>query len=150
MTLILSSLIFAGGGFAFFIRPEAMMELVGIHFEQASAATAASDVRAVYGGLQLGLACVMALAAARRSTLVVGVVVQVVVFSGLVLGRITSRIIDGDPGATGLYLFTADAVALVFGVTALLFLSGLRDVRDASRSGVWLLGEPTRRIERSP
>jgi Domain of unknown function (DUF4345) len=75
---------------------------VGIELPSAAART---DVRAVYGGLQLGLAAVLAYCAASPERVVTGLAVTTASVGGLATGRLLGAMIDGEPASiTLLYL----------------------------------------------
>jgi len=60
--LVIQLVALAGLGLAYFVRPHEMANLSGMLLMAPAAAT---DVRAYYGGLQIGLAAVLALALSR-------------------------------------------------------------------------------------
>lgn len=114
--LALSALAFAGIGAAFLLAPADM----GTHVDVAlGSVTAHNDVRAVYGGLQLGVALWLALAAARGEWLRPALLAQLCVFGGLFGARLLSLALDGRPSDLALALQLAEAVALVCGGIAL-------------------------------
>jgi len=115
LVLWLSALAFAGIGAAFLVAPEAMAARVGIAL---AGATAANDVRAVYGGLQLGVASFLAYSARQPDALRTGLTVQLCTFAGLAAARFVSLLVDGTPGALGLTLHAAEIVALACGAAA--------------------------------
>lgn len=115
LVLGLSALAFAGIGAAFLVAPHAMGARVGVSL---SGAVAANDVRAVYGGLQLGVGVCLAWLARRPQTLRAGLTLQLFGFGGLAAARFASLLLDGHPGALGLALHGAELVAIAFGVAA--------------------------------
>jgi hypothetical protein len=115
LVLWLSALAFAGIGAAFLVAPEAMAGRVGVSL---AGATAANDVRAVYGGLQLGVAAFLARCARRPDALETGLTVQLFTFGGLAAARFASLLLDGDPGALGLALHAAEIVGFACGAVA--------------------------------
>ena len=119
IVLRLSAVAFAGIGTAFLIAPASMGAYVGV---TVSGATADNDIRAVYGGLQLGCAAVLWAASIRSESLHLGLLVQILLFSGLALGRFVSWSVVGLPGALGLTLHAAELVAIGAGLAALLRL----------------------------
>lgn len=119
LVLRLSALAFAGIGAAFLFAPASMASFVGVSF---AGATADNDIRAVYGGLQLGCAGVLWAASRRSESLHLGLLVQILLFSGLALGRFVSWSVVGLPDALGLGLHAAELVAIGAGLAALLRL----------------------------
>ena len=115
LVLWLSAVAFAAIGAAFLLAPVAMAARVGVSL---AGATAANDVRAVYGGLQLGVGACLAWLAWRPDTLRAGLTLQLFGFGGLAAARFASLLLDGYPGALGLALHGAEVVAIAFGVAA--------------------------------
>ena len=115
IVLFASALAFAGTGGAFLLHPVEMTALVGIELTET---VSLSDVRAVYGGLELGAALVLALLATNASTLRLGLMAQIAFFSGLVVGRVASLAADGPPNSPGFMLFGLEVAALVLGAVA--------------------------------
>jgi len=115
LVLGLSALAFAGIGAAFLVAPEAMAARVGVSL---AGAAAANDVRAVYGGLQLGVAACLVWCARRPETLRTGLAVQLFTFAGLAAARLVSLLLDGNPGALGLALHAAELLGFACGAVA--------------------------------
>ena len=104
------ALTLAGFGLAYFIWPEAMANLSGMLLMQSAAVT---DVRAYYGGLQLGLAAWLGLALLRPRLLEATCMLLVL----LALARIGGLWLDGGAQQTfnlAALLFEAVSVALAF------------------------------------
>jgi hypothetical protein len=114
--LVASAIAFAGIGAAFLVCPEAMAEHVGLSLARA---IADNDVRAVYGGLQIGIGAFLATCAARPAWFRPGLVAQLFLFGGLALARVVSLFAAGFPGQLGAALHAAEIVAFVFGLVAL-------------------------------
>lgn len=115
VVLLLSALPFAGVGLCFLVAPIAMAALVGVTL---TGATADNDVRAVYGGLQLGCAVFLALCAFVPGWQRAGVAAQLCSFGGLAAARVVSWLVVGSPGSLGLALHAGEIVGLVAGVLA--------------------------------
>lgn len=115
IVLALSALPFAGIGVAFLVQPKAMALLVGV---EVTDATADADVRAVYGGLQLGCALLLAGAATRPAWVHPGLVAQIVLYGGLAAARFVSYAVVGLPSALGLALHLGEIVGWICGVAA--------------------------------
>lgn len=110
-----SALAFAGIGALFLLDPAGMAARVGL---QLAGAIADNDVRAVYGGLQLGCAAFLALCAARPAWHAPGLAAQLITFGGLFGARCVSIAAVGSPGPLGLALHAAEGLGLVFGLLA--------------------------------
>lgn len=117
IVLLLSALPFLAIGVAFLLDPGGMAAHVGLSLR---GTIADSDVRAVYGGLQiacgalLGLGCV----AVRHASVRAALRVQILLFAGLAGARLFSLVRVGSPGELGWKLLAAEAVGLLFGVAA--------------------------------
>ncbi|MBS7663997.1 DUF4345 family protein [Pseudomonas lalucatii] len=97
VVLILQVLALGGLGLAYFIRPHEMANLSGMLLLAPAAAT---DVRAYYGGLQLGLAAFLLLALARLELLRGALTLLVLLYSALALARIGGLWLDGGAQQT--------------------------------------------------
>lgn len=113
--LFATALAFAGPGAGFLLAPDRFAALVDVSL---LSNTAASDVRAVFGGLELGLAAWLALAALRGGALRVALSVQGCALAGMVAGRIASCAADGSPGVVAVLLLAIEAALLVAGLAA--------------------------------
>jgi hypothetical protein len=116
LVLGLSALPFLGIGGAFLAAPASMATNVDVAL---GSATAASDVRAVYGGLQLAIGALLAGCAIARAHVRAGLALQMTAFGGLATGRLVGVPIDGAPSALGAALLIAELVALGLGAAAL-------------------------------
>jgi ribosomal protein S18 acetylase RimI-like enzyme len=114
--LVATSLPFLALGVAFITAPAALAARVGIELVDASAQ---SDVRAVYGGLQIACGGLL-LAAARgdRARLRAGVAAQLALYGGLAGGRFASLALSGAPSTLGLALHAGELLALALGALA--------------------------------
>lgn len=110
--LALSAIPFALIGVAFTLFPVEMGAVVGVSLADA---TAIADVRAVYGGLQLGCALFLGLAAANTEWTRAGLAAQLALYGGLALARVYSYAAAGMPSALGLALHAGEIAGLVFG-----------------------------------
>jgi hypothetical protein len=84
--------------------------------------TARGDARAVFGGLQLACAGVLAFCALRPAWLRPGLALQLATFAGLAGARALGVALDGAPSAFGLALFAGELAGLGAGVLAALAL----------------------------
>jgi hypothetical protein len=109
VVLILQILALGGLGLAYFIRPHEMSNLSGMLLLAPAAAT---DVRAYYGGLQLGLAAFLLLALARLELLRGALTLLVLLYSALALARIGGLWLDGGAHQTfNLYALLLEVVS---------------------------------------
>jgi hypothetical protein len=114
--LALSALPFAGIGLAFVFAPEAMAARVDVSL---ASVTADHDVRAVYGGLQIACAILLGWGALSRLHVRPALVAQLVLYGGLVAGRLVGWITSGAPGSFGLWLHGLEALGFAAGALAL-------------------------------
>jgi hypothetical protein len=110
-----SALPFLGIGAAFLIAPDALGRCVDLRL---GSATAANDLRAVHGGLELAIGALLAGAGLSREWLRAGLALQLASFSGLAFGRLVSLLADGAPRAFGFALWGAELLGVALGVVA--------------------------------
>jgi hypothetical protein len=115
LSLALAALGFAGFGVAFLVRPS-LLAAVGVALTEPAAA---AEVRAFYGGLELGLAAFFALALARPAWHRPALVAQVAVFGGVVLGRAVGIVVDGVVDPLLLAFLALEAAGGLLGLWAL-------------------------------
>ncbi len=115
VVLALSAVPFFCVGIAFTLCPVAMSDLVGVSLADA---TAIADVRAVYGGLQLGCALFLGLAAAFAEWSRAGLAAQLALYGGLAGARFLSYLATGLPSLLGLALHGGELVGFALGVFA--------------------------------
>ena len=113
--LALSSVPFIFIGTAFTLFPVPMGDLVGVSLVDA---TAIADVRAVYGGLQLGCGLFLGLAAFNVAWSRAGLAAQLALYGGLAGARFLSYFVTGLPSSLGLALHAGELVAFSLGVVA--------------------------------
>ncbi len=107
--LSLQLLATAGLGLAYFIRPHEMANLSGMLLMAPAAAT---DMRAYYGGLQLGLAAFIGLSLARRQLIQPALTLLTLLYSALALARIGGLWLDGGAQQTfNLYALLLEVVS---------------------------------------
>lgn len=96
-------------GLAYFIRPEEMASFSGALLMSAAAVT---EVRAFYGGLQLGLAAFLAMALLRLDLLRPALTLLVLLYSALAVARIGGLWLDGGAQQTfNLYALLLELVS---------------------------------------
>lgn len=96
IVLALNGLVFAGYGLLCLLVPTTLTSAAGLGMETTVALT---EVRAMYGGLELAIGVLFLLAAMRASLLESGLIAGVTVFAGLGVARAFGIMLDGDPGA---------------------------------------------------
>lgn len=107
--LIIQILALAGLGLAYFIRPHEMANLSGMLLLAPAAAT---DVRAYYGGLQIGLAAFLALSFSRLELMRGALMLMVLLYCALAMARIGGLWLDGGTQQTfNLYALLLEVVS---------------------------------------
>lgn len=110
-----------GFGLAYFIKPQEMANLTGMLLMAPAAVT---DVRAYYGGLQLGLGVFMLLALARLDLLRPALSLLVLIYAAVALGRLSGLWLDGGEQQT--FNLYAMIFEILSSILAFLALRGLR------------------------
>lgn len=120
LLVIVQLLVLAGLGLAYFIWPQEMANISGTLLMTPAAVT---DVRAWYGGLQLGLAAFLGLALSSPALLRAALTLQVLLLSTLLLARIGGLWLDG--GVQQTFNLTALLVEGLFAGLSFYALRGL-------------------------
>lgn len=111
--LALAAGVYLLAGAAFLIAPDALFALLG---QPLATPAARVDVRAVYGGLQLGVGACLAVAARRPAWVRPGLGLAAAGFGGLAAARIVGVAIDGiDRPVIAALLVAECAGALICG-----------------------------------
>jgi hypothetical protein len=97
--LTLGSLAFLAPGLTFLVRPN-LLALGGV---QAMGPDGATEIRALYGGLEVAIALALLRCALREDLWLAGLTLQTVLFAGLASGRLVG--IAAARGASGVNLF---------------------------------------------
>ncbi len=100
---------FAFFGTAYLVAPDRMTAVVGITL---SSSTARADVRAVFGGLELSIAALLAWCAVKGRVLE-GLAAAAILFLGLLVGRVVGAALDGEFTATTLRVIGGEAFAAI-------------------------------------
>jgi hypothetical protein len=109
VVLVIQLLALGGLGLAYFVRPHEMANLSGMLLMSAAAAT---DVRAYYGGLQLGLAAFIGMALTRLELTRTALTLLVLLYSALALARVGGLWLDGGAQQTfNLYALLLEVVS---------------------------------------
>ncbi len=93
-SLVFAAIAFFVYGIAFLFFPSLMTSFVGIDLPVSSAVI---DIRASYGGSILGIAFFFALSALQNKYLRSGLIAQVAILSGFILGRVIGIFADREP-----------------------------------------------------
>ena len=116
MSLLLAALGLVGFGLPLLIQPS-LLGVVGVELARPSAAT---EIRAFYGGLELGLAAFFIAAAMRGGAwLRPALFAQTAAFGGIVIARLVGILVDGSAEPM-IWLFAAlEGAGAVLGAVAL-------------------------------
>ena len=120
VALALGALGFLGIGLTFLLAPG----LLGVVELAPETPSARSDVRAVYGGIELGVGAFLAVCARRPGWMRAGLTVQALTLGGAVLGRLVSLAADGTPPPLTYGLGALEMTGAVLTVVALRTLRG--------------------------
>lgn len=95
--LVVQILVLTGLGLAYFLRPQEMGAVSGMLLMESAAVT---DVRAYYGALQIGLAVFLGLGLWLRELARPALILLLVLYASLALGRIAGLWLDGGAQQT--------------------------------------------------
>jgi hypothetical protein len=111
VVLVIQLLALGGLGLAYFIQPHAMANLSGMLLMSSAAAT---DMRAFYGGAQIGLAAFIGLSLSRLDLMRAALTLLVLLYSSLALARIGGLWLDGGAQQTfNLYALLLEGVSVL-------------------------------------
>ncbi len=131
LVLLVFGLMFLGFGLAFAAAPWSMANLVGL---QAASPQAVTELRAFYGGLEIGLGAFMIASAATRRWMRAGLQFLLVVCGGIAAGRVFGLAIDNSGSALMWVALATELTGVVLAVVALNSLEASRRATVA-RSG---------------
>ncbi|HYE96439.1 MAG TPA: DUF4345 family protein [Rubricoccaceae bacterium] len=120
LSLGLAALAFAGFGAWLLVDPAAL-SVLGIELTRPTATT---EIRAFYGGLELGLAAFFARAATRVEWFRPALLAQALALGGIVLGRVVGFVVDGSAAPLILAFAALEAAGAVLAALALRQLTG--------------------------
>ena len=112
----LNALTFTGIGIYFLLRPETVASGLGL---EAADATAFADIRAVYGGLEIGLgvALIWTLLDWQRTRMGLGL--AMLMWCGLLGGRVVGVVVDGAQSTLGYGLLASEIIGAALTAVAL-------------------------------
>lgn len=116
LILAANSLGFTLFGLLFLFWPEAMITRVGL---QVMAPTALIDIRATYGGMELGIAALLGYCAVSIGGTAFGLFAATCAFAGLAIGRLVAIVLSGGASGFTWFLFTLEATSLLADIYAL-------------------------------
>jgi hypothetical protein len=115
IALMLAALGLIGFGAPLLVKPS-LLGIVGVRLPRPAAAT---EIRAFYGGLELGLAAFFLAAARREAWLRPALFAQAAGFGGIVIARLVGIVIDGSASPM-IFLFAAiEGAGALLGAVAL-------------------------------
>ena len=123
--LLLEAFVFIWIGLFFVVAPGTMLGYVEV---EARTAVARTDIRAVYGGLDLGIGVLLLVGATQPAFLVYGLWTGSVVFGSLVVTRLLGLILDGSQAAITYYLLAFEIVGFLASGLALMLVSQRRRI----------------------
>ncbi|HSJ95551.1 MAG TPA: DUF4345 family protein [Myxococcota bacterium] len=110
LVLAAGALAFAAPGACFLLWPDRFAALLGIAH---AGSLARSDVRAVFGGLELGVGVVLAACALRRERRADGLALLLATAGAMLAARLLSLARDGSPGPLGAALGAIETLLVV-------------------------------------
>lgn len=111
VVLIIQLMALAGLGLTYFIQPHQMANLSGMLLMAPAAAT---DMRAFYGGLQIGLAAFIGVSLSRLDLTRAALTLLVLLYSSMALARMGGLWLDGGAQQTfNLYALLLEVVSVV-------------------------------------
>lgn len=115
VSLILAALGLIGFGVPLLVRPS-LLGIVGVELGRPAAAT---EIRAFYGGLELGLAAFFVAACRREAWLRPALFAQAAGFGGIVAARLVGILLDGSAEPLILAFAAIEAAGALLGFVAL-------------------------------
>jgi hypothetical protein len=115
-SLFITILIFLGIGFFCLFAPIEASSLVDIPLSTPSAIT---DFRANYGGCVIGIGLFFVYCYLKPDYIRLGLILQLLSFSGFVFGRILGIILDGIPKPILIYFLVAEILLIILAVISL-------------------------------
>lgn len=110
LVLTLDALVLLGTGLVFLIAPMGPLGTLGV---EEIAPEALTDIRAVYGGIELGIAAYLFSRLARIKDLHEPLLLVTLIFSGMVIARCYGMAVDGSAVRITIILLTAETLGAV-------------------------------------
>jgi hypothetical protein len=105
--LVIAGLMYVGFGVAFLLAPAELGALVHLSAEHPVART---ELRAFYGGLEIGLGLFLLICVARRPWQAPGLLVTALVCGGTAAARVVGLLLDHSAGRTVLIILLVEVV----------------------------------------
>lgn len=121
----ISAVVFIGLGVAFLFAPLTMATWIGI---MANTPSGMTDIRATYGGCELGIGVFLAFCLVRRTWLDAALVLQAMTLSGFATARVLGIASDGPQAAITYVAFVTEAGGVAAALIALTWLARERNV----------------------
>lgn len=118
LVLVVTGTVFIAYGIAFLAVPALMAAGMGIALP---VPTAVTDVRAVYGGLQLGLGCLLICWSRRPPLITAGLYTIVATLGGITLGRTLGMVVDRSAETANLMVLAFEATGPLCALVALVW-----------------------------
>jgi hypothetical protein len=109
IVLTFTGIIWLGYGLMALVAPTAVVDAAGIALGTADAMT---DVRAVYGGAQIGLGLLLLYCSRVPAMLRPGLIALGLIASGILLARVTGIVVDGARGGFTFFALSTEVVAV--------------------------------------
>lgn len=106
-------LMLGGFGIGFLVRPSRFANLIDLRLDST---TAISDVRAVYGGLEIGLAIFLAWCAIDPTRIRLGLGVTAIVFGAVAASRLVGMLLDRPVTSMTVKIFAVEAVTAIIAI----------------------------------
>lgn len=127
----ISALVFVGLGVAFLFSPASLSTLIDV---SASSPTAMTDLRATYGGCQLGIGIFLGLCLLRRNWLEAALMLQAITLAGFATGRVLGIASDGPQQIVTYIAFTTEVAGVAIALISLVWLT--RERKSAAAADV--------------
>ncbi len=119
--LLINSFGFMVFGFLFLYWPKEAAYWVGIHVDSSSGL---GDIRATYGGLQIGLGLYLLFCSLFPPARLAGFLAATLAFGGLMIGRLAGILFDGMPDKISFGLLAVEATGLLMNFAFLITSKG--------------------------
>ncbi|RME45319.1 MAG: DUF4345 domain-containing protein, partial [Deltaproteobacteria bacterium] len=117
IVLSVAGFVYALLGFLFLFAPVTMGRWILLSVPSAAAAI---EIRAFYGGLEVGLGAFLLYCGNRPATVIVGLVAMTLCTGGILVGRLTGIFLDGSPEKMTLVSMIVELFTTVTGILLLM------------------------------